>query len=324
MIDMQPNASRFVTFQTSDPDHLVDNLVSVVPTAVSIEPCNREPFHAAVQLIRLPRLGLFTIQMSNAEVLHPEPLGYCSITVPLEGPFQTVSHGQTQTFATDTAYINHWDDPFDIRTGDGTKMIVANLDLPFVEAYARKLNGGQEPEPLQFGSSLSLVSPSGASFWRYLSFIWSELGPGGAIGESELILRELEDALVAMLFYAWQKQDVDATERDEGHYPAALQIAEGYILAHLADPVSVADLSEVSGISARTLFKAFHRRHDSGPMGFLKARRLEAAQRALLAADPSGTTVTEIAMRFGFFHLGQFSKDYRQAFQELPSETLRR
>ena len=29
-------------------------------------------------------------------------------------------------------------------------------------------------------------------------------------------------------------------------------------------------------------------------------------------------------MGYGFFHLGQFSKDYRQAFQELPSETLRR
>ena len=50
----------------------------------------------------------------------------------------------------------------------------------------------------------------------------------------------------------------------------------------------------------------------------------EAVQRALLVADPLRTTVTEVAMHFGFFHLGQFARDYRQAFQELPSETLRR
>lgn len=59
-------------------------------------------------------------------------------------------------------------------------------------------------------------------------------------------------------------------------------------------------------------------------MAFLKERRLEQAQRALLGADSESTTVTEIATRLGFYHLGQFSKDYRQAFQELPSETLRR
>ncbi len=88
--------------------------------------------------------------------------------------------------------------------------------------------------------------------------------------------------------------------------------------------MSVADLATVSDVSARTLFTVFRQRYGTGPIGFLKARRLEAVQRALLAADCLGTTVTEVAMHFGFFHLGQFSQDYRQAFQELPSETLRR
>lgn len=48
----------------------------------------------------------------------------------------------------------------------------------------------------------------------------------------------------------------------------------------------------------------------------------EVPQRELLMADSHSTTVTDIAMRFGFCHLGQFAADYRKAFQELPSETL--
>jgi AraC-like DNA-binding protein len=34
--------------------------------------------------------------------------------------------------------------------------------------------------------------------------------------------------------------------------------------------------------------------------------------------------LTELAMEFGFFHLGRFSEQYRKQFGELPSETLKR
>ncbi|MFP5456117.1 MAG: helix-turn-helix domain-containing protein, partial [Alphaproteobacteria bacterium] len=36
------------------------------------------------------------------------------------------------------------------------------------------------------------------------------------------------------------------------------------------------------------------------------------------------TTVSELALEWGFTHLGRFSAEYRRRFQELPSETLRR
>lgn len=49
---------------------------------------------------------------------------------------------------------------------------------------------------------------------------------------------------------------------------------------------------------------------------------MERARRDLLAADPQTGSVTEIAARWGFFHLGRFSRAYRSAYQELPSRTL--
>ncbi len=43
----------------------------------------------------------------------------------------------------------------------------------------------------------------------------------------------------------------------------------------------------------------------------------------LLTARNEGKTVTDIAMKYSFFHLGQFAVDYRKIFGESPSETLR-
>ena len=95
-------------------------------------------------------------------------------------------------------------------------------------------------------------------------------------------------------------------------------------MAHLSAPVSLAEVAEASGVCVRTLSRAFRKRHGLGPMGFLRHRRLEAARHDLLVAERDGMSVTEVALSYGFRHLGRFAVDYRQAFGESPSETLRR
>jgi transcriptional regulator GlxA family with amidase domain len=57
-------------------------------------------------------------------------------------------------------------------------------------------------------------------------------------------------------------------------------------------------------------------------MGFLKQRRLEAAREALEMAEPECTSVTGVALRYGFGNPGRFAAEYHKAFGEYPSETL--
>ena len=61
-----------------------------------------------------------------------------------------------------------------------------------------------------------------------------------------------------------------------------------------------------------------------GPIRFLTLRRMHLAHRALLRADQSKATVTQIVTNHGFWELGRFSVAYRALFGESPSETLRR
>lgn len=92
---------------------------------------------------------------------------------------------------------------------------------------------------------------------------------------------------------------------------------------NLHEPVSVAELSRLMGVSERTLRAAFQDVIGVSPKRYAIARRLQAAHDALSQAAPGATTVTDIAMTFGFFELGRFAGRYRNVFGEVPSQTLR-
>lgn len=96
-----------------------------------------------------------------------------------------------------------------------------------------------------------------------------------------------------------------------------------FLRENLGEPITVAELSRMAGVSERTLRAAFRDVLGLSPKQYAIAQRLRAAHDALCAANPETTTVTDIAMAFGFFELGRFAGRYRHAFGEAPSRTLR-
>ena len=76
-------------------------------------------------------------------------------------------------------------------------------------------------------------------------------------------------------------------------------------------------------MSVRSLQEGFRRSLDTTPMAYLRELRLEKVHQELAAADPAAVSVTEVATRWGFVHLGRFAAAYSRAFGERPSATLR-
>ncbi len=102
-----------------------------------------------------------------------------------------------------------------------------------------------------------------------------------------------------------------------------VQVTEDYALAHAAEPLYVTDLCEAAGVSERTLQYAFKEVMGMTPVAYLTRLRLHRVRQALRAATYGSTTVTAEALRWGFWHFGEFSRAYKRCFGELPSDTLR-
>ncbi len=96
-------------------------------------------------------------------------------------------------------------------------------------------------------------------------------------------------------------------------------------IAHLqpGEPLHIQFLCRSCGVTERTLRNAFQAICGTTPYRYLRQRRMSEARQALLHAN-AAATVTSIATQYGFLELGRFSVEYRSAFGECPSETLRR
>jgi len=103
-----------------------------------------------------------------------------------------------------------------------------------------------------------------------------------------------------------------------------VQVAEAYALSNAESRLYVTDLCRVAAVSERTLEYAFKEVLGLSPMAYLTRLRLHRARTALLSATPRSTTVSTEALKWGFWHFGEFSRAYKACFGEAPSETLRR
>ncbi len=89
------------------------------------------------------------------------------------------------------------------------------------------------------------------------------------------------------------------------------------------EPADMADICRLTGTSRRSLESVVRLRTGRSPWEYLRWRRLWRA-RALLDQPTAETTVTDVAFRLGFWHLGRFAAAYASTFGESPSSTLNR
>ncbi len=132
--------------------------------------------------------------------------------------------------------------------------------------------------------------------------------------------RQLRDALLIEWFEALP-DSVDASALPNALARKRLvDRACELMLSHTETPLSMLEVCRHVGASRRKLNYCFQEALGTSPVKYLRAVRLNGVRRELRSARGS---VQDAAARWGFWHLGQFSRDYKGQFGELPSQTLK-
>lgn len=169
------------------------------------------------------------------------------------------------------------------------------------------------------------VSDAAAAQWNVTRTFVAGVARGPEEVASRLVLDAAARSLAAALLATFPNTAVLEPQaldrRDAGS--ESLRRAVAYIESRPADDIGLADIAAAARVSPRAVQLAFRRHLGRTPTSYLRLVRLHHVRDELRAADPQTETVAAVARRWGFAHAGRFSAQYRDAFGESPSRTLR-
>jgi AraC-like DNA-binding protein len=211
-----------------------------------------------------------------------------------------------------------------VITAMGTRTLNLRIEPDALVSHVEALTGAPVTAPPRFDVNLHLGHGPGADVLSLARLLQEgSRRPSSALG-SPHVLAHLREALFGALLLGHGSTVQHLFRRPPLRADArVVKQVEEYLTAHAAEPVSIAALAYLTGVSLRSLERSFKAARGCSIRTFLQQQRLELARRRLLTAAP-GTTVTQVLYASGFGHAGEFSVAYRRRFGESPSETLRR
>lgn len=178
---------------------------------------------------------------------------------------------------------------------------------------------------LEFHREIDLTAGAGAVIKGLVEMLSKGLTMDGRpLTKSPIALANLSEAILMMLL----EDTLHSCSQELAKPPPApapwhVKRAMDFMQANLAKPITIEDVARVCNVNIRTLQQGFRQFRKTTPKALLQKMRLEAAHRHLCMARPE-RTVADVALMWGFTHLGRFAIEYKKLYGKRPSETLRK
>ena len=121
-------------------------------------------------------------------------------------------------------------------------------------------------------------------------------------------------------------QLLEEQEAQTPHFTKSEKIAleiKQKLFKHMDGKMTIDSLAKDYTITTKSLQNAFRSLFDLTPNQFTRLLKLNLAHHELLRSNATDTSVMRVAQKWGFAHMGRFSKYYADLFGEYPSLTLK-
>lgn len=318
-----PYLDRYPVLRTADPEEARNALRAFGVLDFDLL-AGADGFFAATNFLKLSSIGFSYCSYQSSVQTRFSEADYVRQQFGLRGLGSAVIGGNTIDLHPERSCILPNAQGCTINFGALYQQLVIRIDTRVLLRKLAGLTGSVPSGSIEFETLTRLDTEPGQSLQRLVLMYAGLFSSASGAAMPQLVLDELEQTL-AIAFLCCNRHNfsglLDADPSNSA--PWHVKRAEDYIETHWDSPITVEKLAEVTNTSARSLFRAFKTSRGYSPMAFAKQFRLKRA-RAMLQLPQADTSVSGVAFACGFSNLGHFAKDYRAAFRELPSATLRR
>lgn len=256
-----------------------------------------------------------------------EPHGLCGailVTTAVRGTAGMTTAGRAFAAAPGLSFISQEEDRPVFRYDSGTEVLKLRFERRYIDEAYQKLHGSLPEKMLRFDSMMA-PGPAALRWQALLRFVVASLNAAEAVVANPVEMAGIEEMLMLTLLgiqpHNVRPRIVTAARTVS---PRQFRLAIDYIDQHLEADITLADIAAAAGCSIRSLARAFHQAGDTSPMQHVQKLRLQRIREELLKASSADRTIAEIAYRWGYRHLGEFNRKYREGFGETPSTTRQR
>jgi AraC-like DNA-binding protein len=315
--------ARYSLFESTDLDEARERVARVF-CPHRLDMIGRGIFDACHNHVPGNRLSLNFIQYGAKTLIAPGELkDFYLLQIPLSGG-AAISNGSDHYYSCpDTAAVLNPHLPTTMIWDAGCRQILVRIERKALQDHLSQLLGATADQLLTFAGPLDLTSHVGAALRGLVIHLVNQADTGQTmLAAGGLLAQQLETVILSGVLEAGQHNYTSYLRPTQSAAaPRHVRRAEDFIRDNLDNPVSLLDVANAAGVTSRALQLGFRSFRNTSPMALLRAERLRKVHEELMAGAP-GSTVTEVATRWGFAHLGRFAQSYKDKYGQSPSKTL--
>lgn len=195
-----------------------------------------------------------------------------------------------------------------------------------MKSHARSLMGeAVDLTGLTFEPEIDFTTPGGKIVCNTIHYIAEALNDPLIELNNPIVSAQMKDMLLTQCLTLLPNsyQDMLNGRAVATVAPYYVKRAREYIHSRADQKLGLADIAAAAGCSYRGLQRGFMDACGISPMAYVRIVRLKRIRAQLLAGE-GAASISDVAKKWGFNHMGRFAQTYFQEFGELPSETARK
>ncbi|MFI5953085.1 AraC family transcriptional regulator [Cryptosporangium sp. NPDC051539] len=312
---------------TDDPaeaEHVVGRMLGA--HRLTVHP-STERFQATLHAVRLRDVTFAYLDYHLGATLEFAATGdHYSVHMPMNGTAECLYDDQPISALSYRGLVVNPRTRLTMTTAYDAPQLIVRVEVQALERQLARMLGRTVDKPVRFAPAMDLSRDPAVRWHGALQLLSTEVMTPESLIQQGIGGGPIEELIISSLLWIQESNVHDelttSVRRSER---AVVRRSINFIEENLAGELSVSDIARAANVSVRSIQQGFRDDLGTTPMTYIRERRLERVRAVLADAVPSdGVTVTDVAERWGFSHLGNFSLLYRKRFGESPSATLRR